>query len=312
MASQASSLPATVPENEELAENPERSKLSAPASEESTMRLRLRSFARRTKERAAKESPTAVGSDNINSSTNEGDDNSAPVVTMAGDLVDHDAPQEEDEVVVEEDAQHTVVDHVEQDVLADNTEAGASSDDGGAEAQEEGCTHETRQSANVAAKPAPANDEAETTKKGSAVSEASVHHEGLSAGDTRAQHEVKGVAATEQTKKSAKSRLGGNIQVTFTEEERARYAKLGMLGTASADEKPKTERSRIYQALNPDRLYQEQEASGVSRVRGCRPTFRLRFSRIFPGSGVLPRLSLFIDLIILFLFGHVFPGIRVF
>jgi hypothetical protein len=283
MASQASSLPATVPENEELAENPESNKISAPAREESTMRLRLRSFARRTKEKAAKESSTAAaGSDNSYSSANEGDDNSAPVVTMAGDLVDHDAPQEEDEVVVEEHAQHTVVDDATQENPADNVEADASSDDGGTGAQEGGSTHEMRQPSNAAATPEHTKGyEAETSERVSAASEAPVHHDSSSAGDTQAQHEAKGVTTTNQTKKSVKSRLGGNIQVTLTEEERARYAKLGMLGTAPADEKPKTERSRIYQALNPDRLYQEQEASGVSRVSGCRLASRLRIFYFF-------------------------------
>jgi hypothetical protein len=73
--------------------------------------------------------------------------------------------------------------------------------------------------------------------------------------------------ATAATGKRLDARLRlPKVEVTFTEEEIARYRRLGLMPDPAAPEEPKSDRSRIYTALNPDRLYAEQGAGANANV----------------------------------------------
>lgn len=202
-------------------------------------------------------------------------------MTMEGALVDESAPPWDDEVIADEDYLHAAAAHTPEDPplsavteaagpVADSTSTAepASAPEGHA-ADGEGAVSGT---VSGTAPPVTSTAQAEPP-----VSTASAQ-DGQDAQTPAAVATDPTPAATAVANtssalgnKAKKSRLGGNVEVTFTEEERERYKRLGMLSDedgAQQEAKPQVDsRSRIYQALNPQRLYQEQNTRGVTKVR---------------------------------------------
>lgn len=249
------------------------------------VRMRLRSFARRQSEKADTSPKGGLQADTAARRTNptasvteeEGDgedEEQEPTVTMEGALVDESAPPWDDEVVADDDDLHAAAAHSpEKTALSAVTEAAEPVADGPLTAQpastsgEDGAVVEGEMAvagngSEIAPSTAAAQDTQSTQTAPATAATASTPAAAAAVADT----------STALGNKTKKSRLGGNVEVTFTEEERERYKRLGMLsdgdGAQQEEAKPQVDsRSRIYQALNPQRLYQEQDSRGVTKVR---------------------------------------------